>query len=354
MPRVRKCSEPSCDNSTTGTRCRPCYNKRLNATAESKMRTCATCDEPLGYGTKGDHCWTCLNGTVDAVQRVVVEEAARVSKVPATPKVFGDWLILPDPHIPFHHTGVLEQALRDAVLLGVRNLCIPGDLIHADMLSKWVGAAKQIAPSEELVACGRVLGAFEQLFDRIEITVGNHDQRFEKSIARWSETKSGRQALDMVSRILGVDDDAESVSDGVFAHFFGSPKVKMHTLPDIEINGTWLALHPGSCSRVSPQNERKMAEKMRKCVVAGHSHLFGVGFDASGTDIAANIGHTSDRDKYRYIREKPTTFPMTQLGYAFILCDESAPQGRFVPIAYHDRWFTVEALWKRIQNQVGG
>ncbi len=49
------------------------------------------------------------------------------------------------------------------------------------------------------------------------------------------------------------------------------------------------------------------------------------------------------------MREKMTTFPKTVRGFAFILCDEDAPNGRLLPLADHPKWFDLERLAERLK-----
>ena len=343
MPRpLRACSR--CGEPTQGLVCRPCIKER----AEAAAKHCSDCGACLHHSAKGQRCASCRNEMPQL--RAVIDETASVAPaLESVPQGSGDWMVLPDPHVPFHNPATVLRCCRDAVTLGIRQLVVPGDLIHADTISKYVGAGKQVALSDELIACGKVLNALSSVFDRIVVTMGNHDQRVERMVAGWANTKDGRAALDIVAAALGATStDAQDVASSIFGRFFGSPFVEVYPLPDIEINGRWLLLHPGSARRISPQNERSLAHKHRKSIICGHSHLFAVGFDDSGQDVAANIGHAADETKWRYIREKPTNFPAMVRGYAAIICDEDAPHGRLLPLADHPLWFDLGRLKQRM------
>jgi hypothetical protein len=210
---------------------------------------------------------------------------------------------------------------------------VAGDLIHADTISRYLGVGKTVKVTDELTSCGRVLQALLEVFTRIVILPGNHDQRVEKLIASLKETKQGRQALDLVAGMLGVGDvdDSEAIAHRYLSHFFGSDRVVYLDLPDATINGTWLVQHPGSVSRIAPQTERRMIEKHRMSVIQGHSHLWGLGFDPSGQDVAFNCGHLSMPEKWRYIRERPTSFPQAVQGFAAISAN------RLIPFVVHPK-----------------
>lgn len=351
MGKERTCQD--CGGRCAGRRCRECSHKHRAEEAKESIRRCCIdgCNNELARGTKGEKCFKHRDyyQALEHAGRVLEEEALVAPRLTAEPKVSGDWLVLTDLHIPFHYAPSLKKALKQAVLLKVRRCIIAGDLIHADIISRYANAGQLVKIGDELAATGRVLEALLGVFDEIRVIMGNHDQRLEKLAARWKETKDGQEAMDIVSRLLDVPDDSESVSSGILEHFFGSDKVKLDRLTSMTVNGDWKVLHPGTCSRVSPQTERRLAEKFRKSTIGGHNHLFGIGFDASGTDLAANIGHCSDDTKFRYMREKITTFPTTVRGWGFILCSEAAPRGRFLPIADHDKWFDLEELAERLR-----
>lgn len=305
-----------------------------------------------GKSCYGAQCWGCSVKARQGLEAVLEEEASLVPSLPAEPKLFGDWIVCSDLHIPYHHPPSLASMVEVADLLRVKNLCIAGDIIHADIISRYDKAGKQTAISTELISCGRILHTLGKFFDKIWIITGNHDRRLEKMVASWRSTPGGSQALDVIAKILDVEGNADDIAYGIFEHFFSNEKVKIYPLSSLTINDTWKVIHPGSCSRVPPQTERRLVSKFRMSVIGGHNHLVGFGFDDSGQDIAANIGHLSDDTKFRYMQEKVTTFPNTQKMHAFcaVLCDDTAPQGRLLPIVLHDKWFDLKMLKERLDS----
>lgn len=283
---------------------------------------------------------------------VVKKEAELAPTIPPRPNVYGSALILFDPHIPFHDPVVIQDALEAAVMLGIKKLIIPGDVMHMDTISKYIGVGKTVNVTDELVSCGKVLNALATLFDEIVCIPGNHDQRLEKMIAQMQDTKDGRRGLEMVANLLGANDinDAEDVSYRYLRHFFTSPKITWHSLPDLILNDTWLIQHPGSVSRVPPQTERAMARKFRKSVLQGHSHVWGVGFDDSGIDVCFNGGHAARDERWRYMRERPSTFPATIHGYGIVYTTPECPEGRLLPMAVHPRYFKLSELRKLMEG----
>ena len=310
-----------------------------------KPRPCTACGRMIQSGA--EKCVRCYNAErgahLDKLSKVLEQEALIPPPVPKRPNFIGSCVVVTDLHVPFHNPDVVMDFCRNADLLGIKTLVVGGDLIHADTISKYVGVGKQVPITTELESCKRVLDALLYVFDRIIVIPGNHDQRLERMIAGLADTKQGRQGLEMVARLLGAGDpeDAEDVALRYLRHFFSSPKVEWHPLPDLTINDTWLIQHPGTCSRVAPQGERAMARRHRKSVIQGHTHLWGIGFEESGTDVAFNAGHCADDSKWRYIREKPTTFPRSVHGYGIIYSTKDNPRGRLIPVAVHDRMFRI-------------
>jgi predicted phosphodiesterase len=310
-----------------------------------RKKPCPGCGKPIRCARAT--CNVCRYATgLRAVKDALEAEAQIVPAIAPRATLTGSAVILSDTHIPWHDPAVILKACEAARLLRIGTLIVAGDLLHLDLVSKYVGAGKSIPVSEELRSAGRVLQALSLVFERIVIIPGNHDQRLERTIAQVRESKQGRQALDMVAALLGAGDvdDAEDVALRYLNHFLGSPKVTIHPLPDLVLNGTWLIQHPGICRRVSPQAERAMAVKHRMSIVQGHNHLFGVGLDPSGTDVCFNSGHAASPEKWRYVREKPTDFPRGNQGFGVIYTTPTNPGGRLIPVLVHDRYFDLAEL----------
>ena len=343
-----------CGKSCYGRTCQVCSRKTRAESKRRHMRHCAECGAELSRNTRGDLCALHISrGSIQRLSSVLDEEAKVAPSLPRIPKVSGSCCIISDIHIPFHDPQTVARACKYSVLLGVRKLIIAGDLIHADIVSKYVGAGKLVELSSEMVSCGRVLRALEEVYDEIHIIPGNHDQRVEKRVARGMKTEG--DLLKTVAAMLDVPEDPESVTMGVFEHFYSSPKVHLYPLTDLILNERWMVLHPGSCSRVSPQTERKMAGKFLMHAMGGHNHLWGIGFHESGKFFAVNLGHASDNSKFRYVRERISTFPETtgQKGFSFILCDDEVPTGRLLPVSMSEEYFDLERLYERFRKREG-
>ena len=349
----RPCKTPGCPNLANGARCRDCYLREQDKKSKAGIRPCARCGQALHRTSKGALCSVCRDyqAESEALKRkrlaVFATEATAAPTIAKTPDIRGSVVVISDPHIPFHDPHALAYVCEIAEMLGVRRLVVGGDLLHFDEISKYDRAGETVNWIQELTSGGRVIEALAEVFtDGIDIIPGNHDQRLEKLLAKMNESKEGRKGIEVIASLLGRPnpDHAEDITYSLMAHFLGKAGVTIHTLPDVTINGYWLVQHPGSVSRIPPQNERKMVAKHRKAVIQGHSHLFGVGFDESGQDIAFNCGHMAMEEKWRYVRERPTHFPRAVKGFGIIYQTPTAPQGRLIPVALHDRWFDLREL----------
>src|SRR5262245_43960557 len=104
-------------------------------------------------------------GKVLTVAKVLHEEAQKAPSIESVPKSDGSAAILSDPHIPWHDPAVITDLCQTSVLLGIRTLIVAGDLIHADVISKYVGVGKSVPVTDELRSCGKVLRALETIYD---------------------------------------------------------------------------------------------------------------------------------------------------------------------------------------------
>lgn len=306
----------------------------------ARKHPCPKCSTPC-YGKQ---CTNCRNDVVRAVLR---DESERAPKISPLHKCFGEFIVASDLHVPWHDPEALSAVCITAQLLDISSLIIAGDLLHMDSISRYVGVGRSITVSEEILAAKRVLSALEQVFAQIIVIPGNHDQRIEKLLGTMDQ-----KSLELLASLLGTKDidDKERLAQLYLWQLLGSEKMQLYPLPDLLVNDAWLIQHPGTVSRVAPQNQRKMAEKHHKCILEGHSHLFGIGFDSSGKFVTMNMGHLSNDDNFRYKREKPSTFPNTVKGFCAILQEPDNAEGFILPLALHDRWFNVPALLRRLRR----
>lgn len=369
MDRKGKCA--TCGKPTSklsSTECKPCELKGRRVKAEARRNRCLDCDKPLSPGNTGSYCYDhrIAHGwkhqrTPDQVERVSkVERVLTETQLMAPERIElstydGDAVILSCLHIPFYSVPWVVKVCEASQRLGVRTLIVAGDFLMADRLSKYDKVGQTVPIGQELLALHQVTSVLLEVFDRIILMYGNHDQRVERAIAHAAETKEGRTMLEMLAARMDTKFDPEgldALAESFLQHFTSNPAVQVVSLPELVVNGRWLVMHAGA-SRVPPQHERAMAEKHRKSVIGGNSHLWGVGFDRSATDLAVTLGHACESERFRYIHEKPSTFPQQVRGAVFILRGkgETSGPGRMLPLVEHPLWFGLDDLELRFARE---
>lgn len=334
-----------CGAATNGNRCKACLQKFRRKTADANAARCSRCKTTLAKGTKGTLCIACLT-TREVATVLTREQGIAPPPLPLT-DYSGNAIIISCLHIPFYSVPWVMEICETAQLLHIDTLVLAGDVLMADRPSKYDRVGKTPTIAEELLAMRKVMDALLLVFKRIIFVVGNHDQRIEKQVAAAAETKMGRNTLDMVAAALGTTfdpDDMEALSTTFIESFLNRDRVHFEPLPEITWNNTYRIMHAGS-SRTPPSHERAMAAKHRQSIIGGNSHLFGAGFDASGQDLCMTLGHACEPERFRYIREKPTSFPAQVRGMAVILVNErTGPAGTVIPLADHPRWFKIRDI----------
>jgi hypothetical protein len=331
MPFTKKCGNPQCGNKTQGVLCRACD------TGERKKRALKRWESRGRDRTRK----VLEEGQLVAPPRINIDEYD------------GEAVVVACFHNPFYSVDWVLEVCETANRLNIPTLIVAGDFLQADRLSKYdqVGATTSI--SDELLTLKGVLDVLLETFDRIILMYGNHDQRIERQFAKASETKGGRNMLDLLAARMGQRFDPEdmaALAESYIQHFVQSDKVQVVRLPELIVNGRWRIMHAGA-SRTPPAHERAMIHKHRQSVIGANSHLFAVGFDNSAEDVAFTVGHACDKDRYRYIHEKPSSFPEQVRGMGLILRRPSDPTGPgfLVPIAQHSLWFTIRDLADRLK-----
>lgn len=352
----------------TAVKCQSCYSDRRRKIMAGNVRKCADCPKPLSKGNTGTHCYECRvkRGWRNPTAAEKVERVAKVKRVLTATQAMapdrielstydGDAAIISCLHIPFYSVSWVVRICESAQRLGVKTLIVAGDFLMADRLSKYDKVGQTVPIGQELLALHEVTAVLLEVFDRIILMYGNHDQRIERTIAKAAETKEGRTMLEMLAARMDTRFDPEgldALAESYLQHFTSNPAVKVVSLPELVVNGRWLVMHAGA-SRVPPQHERAMAEKHRMSVIGGNSHLFGMGFDRSATDLAVTLGHACESERFRYIHEKPSAFPQQVRGCVFVLRGkgETSGPGRILPLVEHELWFSLDDVAWRLARE---
>ena len=226
------------------------------------------------------------------------------------PKLYGDWLVLNDIHLPFINIRLLDKALQVAEILKLKQLAILGDLVDFESVSKFDFGGEQFDLMEELFIARDYLKEMEKRFDRIVFIRGNHDERAIKTLKKIKhilETNLKATEYAAYQAILGIN-----VSDTPwhqYKHFFESDKVEVSNHAKCEFEDKYIGLHPSSYSRNPPTTEKAFAHKYHRHIIGTHAHMTGLGFDMSADYIALQLGGMVDKDLIFYKNMRETTHP---------------------------------------------
>ncbi len=250
--------------------------------------------------------------------RVIFEKAAP-KRWDEHPRLYGDWLIFNDLHLPFINVQLLDKAMGIADALNLKQLVILGDLIDFESVSKHDFGGDQFELMEELNISKEYLWVMSKRFDRIVFVRGNHDERvikFLKRIKRMFIKETTDNECSAYHAILGVD--VSKTPWQQYKAFFESTKVEISNYAKCEIEGKYIGLHPSNYSRNPPSVEKQMCSKYLKHVIGTHAHLCALGFHASAQFIALQLGGLVDSDLVFYKNMRETTHPEWVPGFGWI------------------------------------
>lgn len=260
----------------------------------------------------------------------------------------GDALILSDVEAPFQHSEFINRCLDLADKWGIRDLHLAGDLLHYDNLSAWgsewvqdkedlvdgvleivmsvvqekakkdmlseakqrlidAGMLSDDSLSSELAearAMFRSFGGFENIY----VAIGNHDDRYLRTIERALEP---RELLHQIDR---HNDDRWHIAPYYY------------TLIETE-QGIFRATHPRNSAKNAAID---LAGKYHQHIVMGHSHRWSINRDKSGEYWAIQTGCCVDEKRLAYVMQRDNAGDAHVLGatiirggYPFVLCPET-------------------------------
>ena len=249
----------------------------------------------------------------------------------------GDALVLPDIEMPFHHADFLNRVLDLAQKWNIRQCIMAGDLLHFDSLSGWepnwtnenkgglsaeaekrlidfamkMGSKKQgefmdlignigikdeqDGASMELDTARKELHHIDQLFDRVDFVIGNHEGRLLRAL---QTTLNPNELL----RLLDIKNPRWRI-----APFYYS---KLETE-----RGTYRIEHPKNSGKFSAS---RLASKYLTHILMAHSHQLNFTYDPSGTFYAIEMGCCVDETRLAYVGQRSNTSPTHMLGAVIV------------------------------------
>jgi hypothetical protein len=248
----------------------------------------------------------------------------------------GDALILPDLEFPYHNSEFVNRVLDLAETWKIKQCILAGDVLHFDGLSGWNPSwsapntggltaeaeaklsqfAKTLSPkkqgeffemigdlgqrteqdglSTELNVARRELRRILQLFDRVDMILGNHCGRLLTAL---------EVAIDP-TELLRLLETGERMR--IAPYYF----MYLDT-----IGGRYVIEHPKNAGKFSAG---KLCSKYKAHVLMAHSHQLNFTLDVSGTYYAVEIGCCVSEDKLPYASQRHNIAPAHSLGAVIV------------------------------------
>jgi hypothetical protein len=247
----------------------------------------------------------------------------------------GDALVICDPEFPFHHADFLNRVFELAVVWGITNCIIGGDVLHFNSISKWeanwqrpvkpgiseeaeaellelqldpamrqqlVDIILRNAPEkndgnagEEVMHAQKELAKIGQIFHDVVYVLGNHDGRFLSAL-------NSPLFADSLLKFIDLREPTWRIGP-----FYYSKLISGGVEFRIE--------HPRGAAKSTAY---KLASKFGVNVLMGHSHKLSMEFDISGKYWAIQAGCTCDEARMPYAAQRSTTADKHSLGAVLV------------------------------------
>lgn len=206
--------------------------------------------------------------------------------------------ILPDVHSPLTDFDYFDQMLAYCKQHKIKYACWAGDLFNGDAVSDYSPKQANAGLMPEITVTRELIARASKVFKHQWLIRGNHDNRFVRKLGYTASF------AEIVGTLLlpGVDNFTVFNEDYMWHPW---------SRGDIYI------CHPTSYSRIPLSNVRKIADKTRSHVVAGHCHHSAIGFHPDGTSILVEGGGFFDIDATDYVGQT-STFPTWVNGFVTI------------------------------------
>lgn len=218
-------------------------------------------------------------------------------------RLAGDGPITSDWHIPLTDYGIANRMVDDCRKRRIGQwLVIAGDLFHQDQMNRFDQKQFSARFEMEIAVANRVVRMLLHAFDRIYVTLGNHDQNMQRRLAYAASFET------TVRMILHELDEFER------RRIIVTPRD--HLIVDTD-EGPWRVCHTRTYRKQQLSYVASLADLHRMNVAAGHRHHCALGFSPSGYRIAELAG-MHDRTKTDYLNRWTSDHPLHQSGYMIL------------------------------------
>ena len=229
----------------------------------------------------------------------------------------GDAVILSDVEAPFQHSEFINRVLDLADAWKIADLHLAGDLLHYDTLSAWgsewtesqedirdtleqilqmvdkkkreagvklleeKGLFSDSGYSDEMKQARKVFKNFD-LFKNIFVALGNHDDRYLRTLNKAVEAK------ELLFQLNVHEDDRWKIAPYYYT--------LIHT-----DKGTFRITHPRGAGK---QTAVDLAIQFHQHVIMGHSHRWNISRDPSADYWAIQTGHCVDEKRLAYVMQR--------------------------------------------------
>jgi len=244
------------------------------------------------------------------VSKDKAQKIARLARLPILPKlpqpekfdpemtIEGDTMIVSDLHCMAVIPRLVENVAKTARMLGIRQLCIVGDLFNFDAFSLYPALVAAPAMYKETKSARLILDYWFDTFEAIFMCRGNHD-------ARALIATDGQVDMNVITELITDKANRE--------RFKATLRDRLWLK---EYSGKWLLSHQHEYSPNPLFVANKLAMKYQCNVVTMHQHHFAVGQAKYGNYVIADNPCMCDSRKIGYTALNTNSMPVWALGFS--------------------------------------
>jgi len=208
----------------------------------------------------------------------------------------GNFIVVGDVHVPTTNWKFASYVSKVAVSQGIKRLVIVGDLLNFDSLSDFSIDRPVTQLRKELKYAKKLLNQWAKVFDEIHYFMGNHENRFFRSL-------KGELTVDLLGGFFDCDN----------LNIYRSSVVELIS------NGVlWRATHQANYSRVTGNVAEALAEKYQCNIITHHEHKVGILRSKWGRYTLISNGGLHDHKAMWYVNKFDTTSPVMQNSFVVL------------------------------------
>lgn len=232
-------------------------------------------------------------------------------------EVHGDAVIAACVHVPEVDPLMWSRAMTIGARDGIETLILAGDVVTADMFSKWLreGQIPEWSLDAELTTLRDYLLNALSTFEQVVVLPGNHVRN------RIVRVSGGHIRLRHLIAMCELGDAAKRVRTTDLDY------VRLHSGGE-----TFLVAHSASYSRIDGRVPVSYASKYECHVIAGNGHRTGHQVSASGRWHGWDLGTLADPDYMHYAHETLSLYPRMLKSFATVRSGAVRIYGEGLPL----------------------